>query len=73
MSEGTFTNTFRVGKRKCTMSFSQESGLHAVWQPNLPGRGELSKKEMAEYRAGRDALIAEVGKALGGSILIVET
>jgi hypothetical protein len=66
-------NTFLVGVYKCEMAYSERRGLTAKWSPALPAERELSKQELEQYRAGRDALLAEVGKHLGGSVLVVET
>jgi hypothetical protein len=35
------------------------------WYPNIPRH--LSKKELKQYRAGRDAAMAELLKLMGGS------
>jgi hypothetical protein len=63
-------NTFLVGIYKCELTFSKNQGLHAKWSPKLPR--ELSPQEIAQYRSGRDNLLAEVGSALGGQVLVVE-
>jgi len=65
-------NTFLVGVYKCEMTYSKADGMHADWTPDVPDR-TLSEQEQTQYRAGRDALMSEVGKALGGSVLIIET
>ena len=64
-------NTFLVGIYKCELSYSKQDGLHAKWSPDLPDR-QLSEQEQAQYRSGRDNLLAEVGKALGGNVAVVE-
>ena len=66
-----FRNTFRVGKLKCEMSYSKEYGIKAEWFPHMP-TPPLSKKEMRQYRSGRDNLMAEVAKSLGGAVVIIE-
>jgi hypothetical protein len=74
-----FSNTFRVGKYTCTMTVrSPERGKvgmsEAAWSPEMPPRGSFNSHMMAQYRAGRDALAAEVARALGGgNALIIET
>jgi hypothetical protein len=67
-----WTNTFLVGIYKCKMTYSREGGLNAEWTPDLPDR-QLSSQEASQYRAGRDALLQEVGKEIGGKVLVVET
>jgi hypothetical protein len=64
-------NTFRVGIFKCELSYSERGGLHAWWSPDMPDR-KLSDQEMAQYRSGRDNLLAEVGKAMGRSVAVIE-
>jgi hypothetical protein len=68
-----WTNTFLVGLHKCEMTYSQRDGLHAKWVPKLPEAKSFSAQEMDQYRAGRDSLLAEVGKEMGGQVLVVET
>ena len=63
-------NTFLVGVYKCEMTYSKNQGFQSKWSPKLPR--ELSQQEMARYRSGRDNLLAEVGKALGGQVLVLE-
>jgi hypothetical protein len=69
------TTTFRVGKRKCTMTLelpTQDNVTHVAceWHPTVPSR--LTKKELAQYRSGRDAALAELGAILNGKIAVVE-
>jgi hypothetical protein len=40
------------------------------WSPHTPRR--LSKAELRDYRSGRDALLAEAAKRLGGNVAVVE-
>jgi hypothetical protein len=71
--------SFRVGhKYKCTMTLdcsaisSGASGyFRAEWEPALPDR-RLSKVEMRDYRAGRDAFLVMAANAIGGSVAIAE-
>ena len=67
--------TFRVGRRKVTLTVPQvRSGqvLHAAteWHPDVPRR--LSRREMAQYRRGRDAAFAELCAELGINGALVE-
>jgi hypothetical protein len=61
---------FRVGVYTCEMVFRPGRELKVKWRPAMPRR--LSDSEWAEYRAGRDALLAEVAEAIGGNVLVVE-
>lgn len=65
-------NTFFVGEHKCELVYTKRRGLRTNWTPDLPRR-ELSEQEWTQYRAGRDALLVEVGKHFGGSVLVIET
>ena len=63
------SSIFRVGRYTCTMTFDANTKhLACGWEPHLPPRGGLSRKEIDQYRAGRDALMAKAG----GRVLIVE-
>ena len=63
-------NTFRVGVYTCEMVYRPGRELKASWRPDMPRR--LSDQEWGQYRAGRDALLAEVATAIGGSVMVVE-
>lgn len=65
-------NTFVVGRHKVEMTYSNRDGMRTVWNPE-PARGSLSKEDLAQYRSGRDALLEEVAKAIGGKVLVVES
>lgn len=66
---------FPVGERVCTITIPRPKAGEAIymtveWDPSMPRR--LSESEWHEYRAGRDAALAEVAKMRGGSVLCVE-
>jgi hypothetical protein len=44
----------------------------AEWSPHMAPQGSLSDKETQQYRQGRDAAYAELGKLIGGNILLIE-
>ena len=67
---GKFNSLFRVGHYICEMSYSHGSGLHSEWSPDLPPK--LSAAEWAQYRAGRNALVSEVARAIGARVMLVE-
>lgn len=69
-------DSFRVGKRTVTMTMPQpEMGkmlwLACEWAPTPPTRG-LTKKELRQYRAGRDAFFRRVASITGMRALLVE-
>jgi hypothetical protein len=47
-------------------------GVHVAveWVPDVPGR--LTAAELRQYRAGRDAVIADVAQTLGISVAVVD-
>ena len=60
--------TWRVGRRKVTMTAPQvrigQVGMATIeWAPDVPTK--LSKREMKQYRTGRDAAFAELCADLG--------
>jgi hypothetical protein len=68
-----YSTTFKVGSYSCTMTFAQSTRqLACEWDPHEPPAKSLTKAEINQYRAGRDALMAEVARALGGGILIID-
>jgi hypothetical protein len=66
MTDAKITNTFKVGRFTCELTFADGQ----LSRPGLPKR--LSNKEWKAYRAGRDALMAEVAKMLGAGVLLLE-
>jgi hypothetical protein len=61
-------DTFRVGPFTVTMSLVNGQ-LNTKWEPFFPTK-KLSRKEMAQYRAGRDRFLAQA--APGQSLLVIE-
>ncbi len=68
---------FRVGERlRCRPAIPQPRPGEALnmvchWQPTLPSR-PLTGREWKDYRRGRDALLAEAAKLLGGKVLCIK-
>src|SRR5262249_8420960 len=44
--------------------------MRVEWEPKLPGR--LTRRELNQYRVGRNALYAKAADAIGGNILLAE-
>ena len=71
------TTTFRVGRRfnvaMTIPSFgpSETLSMNVEWSPDVPKR-RLNKREIQDYRRGRDAALAEVARLIGGNVLCVE-
>ena len=60
--------TWRVGKRKVTMTAPKirigQVGMATIeWHPDMPRR--LSRRELKQYRTGRDAAFADLCADLG--------
>lgn len=75
MSAGAgITRSWSVGKYRVTMTIPRSgSGLLAAtveWEPYLPKR--LTDAELRQYRAGRDAALAEMAAELGVTVGLVE-
>ena len=68
----TLTSKFPVGSFLCEMSWTTAGSLRCEWSPDVPAPRSLSKKEVREYRAGRDAFLQEIASTLGGNVLVVE-
>ena len=66
-----WTNTVRVGRYTCYMHYSPDHGMRCTWDP-MPERNGLTDDEVAQYKAGRTALLGEVAKAMGGKIVVVD-
>ena len=64
------SNTFKVGAFTCEMTITAQTQINAEWSPKIPT--ELTPKEWAQYRAGRNALVAEFAKMTGLNLMIVE-
>ena len=68
--------SFKVGKLTCTITIQAPTvgavtNMVVEWEPGMPRR--LSRRQWAEYRAGRDAAFTELlNKMGGGSALVVE-
>jgi hypothetical protein len=68
----TMISKFPVGRYVCEMTWAAAGGLRCKWSPDVPARRSLSKKEVREYRAGRDVFVQEIASTIGGNVLVVE-
>ena len=64
------SDTFKVGTFTCEMTISALGQITAEWSPQMPT--QLTRKERRQYRAGRNALVAEFVKATGVDLMILE-
>ena len=67
--------SFQVGTRVVTLSVPRPKAGSVVaacfeWAPSVPKK--LSAAEWVEYRAGRDAAMAELAKMIGGNFAVSE-
>jgi hypothetical protein len=65
------SDTFRVGRFTAEMTVGM-LGMTCEWSPHEPKPGEISKKDLKQYRAGRDKLLAQFAEMVGDNILIIE-
>jgi hypothetical protein len=65
------TSKFNVGRYVCEMSWSP-AGMACEWSPDIPPPKSLRKKEIREYRAGRELFMQEVASTIGGNVMVVE-
>lgn len=75
-AEAAFTRSWRVGMWVASLTCRKPQAgqdLAAVieWTPNRPHR--LSAGELQQYRAGRDAAMAELAAELGITVGVIET
>lgn len=65
---------FRVGRYTLFMRLPLHrrgvAPLECQWSPDVPPR--LTPAELAQYRRGRDTLIAEAAAILGGPAIVAE-
>jgi hypothetical protein len=47
-------------------------GFTCEWAPAPPAFKQLNQREWERYRAGRDALLAELAERIGGNVLVLE-
>ena len=68
-------HSFRVGKRTVTITIPYPEldsciAMACEWSPTVPKR--LSRRGWREYRAGRDAALAELSRITGERCVVVE-
>jgi hypothetical protein len=79
--DAVLTNTFKVGRFKCTMTidcgvFDRNQGapfqahVTAEWAPSMPRK--LNKRALNEYRAGRDILYGMAANVIRGNVRLAE-
>jgi hypothetical protein len=71
-SEWAIAGTVDLGKGLSVEFTLGPGGFTAEWHPDVPNPKSLTKKQMARYRAGRDALVNDVAKRMGVNALVVE-
>lgn len=67
--------SWRVGKYTVEMTVprpepGRPSAVAMEWAPHMPER--LTTSEIAQYRRGRDAALAELAEILGGNVAVIE-
>jgi hypothetical protein len=75
-AEQALTRSWKVGDRTCTLTMPAKTQPAQVrsacieWDPAAPAR--LSAAEWQEYRAGRNAALADISRELGISVGVLE-
>jgi hypothetical protein len=70
-TEWAITRTVAINDKLMVTMTCGPMGFVCEWSPTTPK--ELKKKERRRYRAGRDALLADVAERMGGkNILVIE-
>ncbi len=74
-AEAAFVRSWSVGRYVCTLRLpkakpGQPAHCSIEWSPMVPTR--LTKTELAQYRAGRDAALLELARTIGGTVAVVE-
>ena len=64
------SRTFKVGRRTVRLTISSTGKMVCEWKP-MPS-GQLTKAEIEQYRAGRDAAFAAFSAETGKRVLVVE-
>lgn len=69
------SKSWKVGSRTVTMTVPKprtgELAMVAMeWHPEMPAK--LNRRELQQYRTGRDGAIAEFASTLGINVVVVE-
>ena len=68
------SNEFKVGNHTCKLTIDEKAigacDMQSEWFPDVPKK--FNEKMWSDYRSGRQNLMNEVSKALGGEVLCVE-
>ena len=75
-AEAAFIHSWRVGRWTATLTvprviLGQLDDAVVEWSPAMPGR-PLTASELAQYRAGRDAALADLARAKGLTSTVLE-
>lgn len=69
------TRSWPCGRYTCTLTLptakpGQPAHCSIEWSPTVPT--QLTKVELAQYRAGRDSALLELARIIGGTVAVVE-
>ncbi len=70
--EWAVTRTIKLSSRYSVEMTVGPGGFTCEWSPEIPRPGSCTHKELKRYRAGRDALVAEVAQRMGRAVMLVE-
>jgi hypothetical protein len=74
--EAPLVRTFSVGRYRCTLTLAWQphgaGDMKVEWQPDVPPRRSLSRAEVEQYQAGRNAAIAAFSAEKGIGVAVVD-
>jgi hypothetical protein len=71
-AEWAITRTVAINNVLSVTMTAGPGGFTCEWAPAPPAFKQLNQREWERYRAGRDALLAELAERIGGNVLVLE-
>lgn len=71
-AEWALTKTVPINATLSVTMTCGPGGFVCEWAPAPPAFKQLNQRERERYRAGRDALLAELAERVGGNVLVLE-
>ncbi len=64
-----------LGKYSVTFNFDTSAlheGMHCSWEPDVPEPSSLTRKEQRRYLRARHKFFADIAKAVGTQVMVVD-
>jgi hypothetical protein len=71
-AEWALTRTVSINDKLTVTMTCGPGGFVCEWSPTTPKPKQLNLEDQKRYRAGRDALLAELAERVGGNVLVLE-